>query len=143
MTTFLLEIVSPDRKVFSEEVDAVSVPTMQGTIEVLAHHTPLFCSILEGEIKVTNNNREYFLAVGGGFMEVARHGVTILVSRAFHADELNESEIKRAQASAHEAIARGVKGEELTAAQAILRRTLVELKVLRRKKFRSSSLLPS
>lgn len=143
MSSFLLEIVSPDRKVFSEEVGAVSVPTVKGTIEVLAHHTPLFCSISQGEIKVTSSNKEYFLAVGGGFMEVARRGVTILVSRAFHADELNESEIKRAQASAQEAIERGVKGEELVAAQAVLRRSLVELKVLRRKKYRSSSFLPS
>ncbi len=143
MTAFLLEIVSPDRKVFSEEVDAVSVPTSRGMIEVLAHHTPLFCSLSEGEIKVTSGNKEYFLAVGGGFIEVTSRGASVLVSRAFHADELNEAEIKRAESSAREAIAKGVKGEELAAAQAILRRSLVELKVLRRKKYRSPSLLPS
>lgn len=140
---FLLEIVSPDRKVFSEEVDAVSVPTSLGMIEVLAHHTPLFCSLSPGEIKVISGNKEYFLAVGGGFMEVTARGAAVLVSRAFHADELNETEIKRAEAAAREAIAKGAKGEELAAAQAILRRTLVELKVLRRKKYRSPSLLPS
>ena len=71
-------------------------------------------------------------------MEVSKGHVSILVSRAFHADELNEAEIKRARDAAKEAIAHGVKGEERAAAQAILRRSLLEERILKRRKYRTS-----
>lgn len=134
MTTFLLDIITPQRNVFSQEVDEITVPTAKGIIGVLAHHAPLFCALTEGELKITAGNKEFFLAVGGGFMEVTGKGVMVLVSRAYHADELNEAEIKRAREAAKEAIAKGVKGQDLAAAQAILRRSFIELKVFRRKR---------
>lgn len=139
MVTFTLEIITPQRQAFSEKVDSVVVPTTSGVVGVLAHHEPLFSALSEGEIKVTTGQKEYFLAIGGGFMEVTKDKVTILVSRAVHANELNESEIKKAQEQAKQVIARRVKGEELAAAQAILRRSLLELKVYRRKNKRTGS----
>lgn len=134
MTKFFLEIITPARQAFKEEVEAVSVPTSLGTIGVLARHEPLFSALTEGEIKITSRNREYFLAIGGGFMEIVNNRVSILVSRALHADELNEAEIKKAQEAARQAIGRRVRGEELLAAQSLLRRSFLELKVLRRHK---------
>ncbi len=139
MSSFLLEIITPQRQVFAEEVDAVNVPTNRGTIGILAHHEPLFSALSEGEIKITSGNKEFFLAIGGGFMEVTKKGVSILVSRAVHADEINESEIRKAEQSAKDAIARKVKGVELAQAQAVLRRSLLELKVYRRRKQRPAS----
>lgn len=134
---FLLEIITPVRQAFREEVDMVVAPTKNGSIGVLAHHQPLFSSLSEGEIKITSGSKDYFLAIGGGFMEVSRDNVMILVSRAVHADELNEAEIKKAQLAAKEAIANKAKGEELVSAQAMLRRSLIELKVFRRRKLRT------
>ena len=72
-------------------------------------------------------------------MEVGIDKVMILVSRAAHADELNESEIKKAQEAAREAIANKASGAELAGAQAMLRRSLIELKVFRRRKPHSPS----
>ncbi len=129
---FSLEIVTPERQVFSQEVTTVTVPTPDGTIGVLARHTPLFTALKEGEIKITDEKNEYFLAIGGGFMEVGKNKALILVARAVHAHELNEEEIKKAQAAAQEVIAGKAKGVELAQAQAIMRRSLLELKVLRR-----------
>jgi F-type H+-transporting ATPase subunit epsilon len=134
MKSFLLEIITPQRKVFSEEVRAVTVPTANGTIGVLALHEPLFSALTEGEIKITTAAKEFFLAIGSGFMEVTHQGVSILVTSAFHADELNEAAIKKAQNAATEAIKNKVKGVELAAAQALLRRSSFELKVLRRRR---------
>lgn len=128
---FLLEIITPERKAFSEEVDMVTAPTLTGTIGVLARHVPLFTSIVEGEVKITQNNREYYLAIGGGFMQVTKEKVTILVTRALHADELNEEEIEKAEKQASEMLARAEKGAERAAAQTILRRSILEMKVLR------------
>ncbi len=129
---FNLEVVTPERQVFSQEVTAVTVPTPDGTIGVLARHTPLFTALTEGEIKITDEKNEYFLAIGGGFMEVGKNKALILVARAVHAHELNEEEIKKAQAAAQEVIAGKAKGVELAQAQAIMRRSLLELRVLRR-----------
>jgi F-type H+-transporting ATPase subunit epsilon len=132
--TFLLDIITPQRQAFSESVYSIVVPTTRGLIGILPHHEPLFSALSEGEIKITAGNKEYSLAIGGGFMEVSQDKVTVLVSRAVHANELNEAEIKRAYESAREAIKTKAKGEELSQAQALLRRSLLELKVYRRHK---------
>ncbi|MEK7065649.1 MAG: ATP synthase F1 subunit epsilon [Patescibacteria group bacterium] len=129
---FLLEIITPERKAYEETVDDVNVPTVEGHIGVLGHHVPLFTILSEGEIKIREGNKEFFMAIGGGFMEVTASRVSILVSRAVHADELNEAEIKKAEVSARDLIANEARGVELAGAQAILRRSLLEMKVLRR-----------
>ena len=74
------------------------------------------------------------MSIGGGFIEVTGKNVTILVTRAVKADELNEAEILKAKQTAFEAISSKVKGEELFTAQAALRQTLIDLKVILIKK---------
>lgn len=130
-----LDIITPVRNAFSEDVEFVSVPTKMGTVGVLPHHIGLFSALSEGEIKIKTKQKEMFLAIGGGFMEVHGNSVTLLVSRAFHADELNEAEIKKAQAEAKNAIVNRAKGGDLLDAHSMLRRSFVEMRVLR--KFRS------
>ncbi|MBI5614493.1 ATP synthase F1 subunit epsilon [Candidatus Gottesmanbacteria bacterium] len=134
MQTYHLDIITPVRNAFSEDVEYVSVPTKMGTVGVLPHHVGLFSSLTEGEIKIKTKQKEMFLAIGGGFMEIRGNAVTLLVSRAYHADELNETEIKKAQTAAKEAIARRTSGAELSDAYSLLRRSFIEMKVLRRYK---------
>ena len=131
---FFLEIITPERLAYKDEVDMVTAPTARGIIGVLAHHVPLFTRLLDGEVKITKGGEEFFLAIGGGFMEVTKDRVSILVTRAVHARELNEAEIKKAESRARDAISRGVKGVELQEAQSLLRRTLLEMKVIRKKR---------
>jgi len=138
---FHLEIITPQRQAFAEEVEGVYVPTVNGTIGILAHHQALFSALTDGEIKIDTGTKEYFLAIGGGFLQITKDKVSILVSRAAHADELNEAEIKKAEDSARKVITGRVKGEELAAAQSMLRRSLLELKVYRRRKQRTSGSL--
>lgn len=133
MSTFLLEIVTPARVALSEEVESVYAPAPDGTIGILPGHMPLFTSLTEGEVKIRSKDREYYLAIGGGFMEVSKSKVTILVSAAAHAHEINEAEIEKARQAASEALTRKDEGVDLSQAQAILRRSLIELKVARRK----------
>ena len=87
---FLLEIVTPERTAYTDKVRDVIVPTPNGTIGVLPKHVGLFTVLGEGEIKISTGTKELFLAIGGGFMEVSHQKVSILVSRAVHADELHE-----------------------------------------------------
>lgn len=137
---FLLEIITPERKAFSEEVDMVSAPTLSGTIGVLARHVPLFTSIVEGEIKIVSDNSEYYLAVGGGFMQVTKQKVTILVTRAVYANELNEAEIRKAEEAARHILENAQKENERVNAQSLLRRSILELKVLRRRTNRNTTI---
>lgn len=129
-----LDIVTPQKLAYSQDVDFVSVPTPMGTTGVLPRHTDLVTKLEEGEIKVKAKGQEMYFAIGGGFMEVTKERILILVSRAFHADELNESEIRKAHAAAKEVLAQKGKGAEYAQAQAILRRSVIELNVLHRRK---------
>jgi len=137
MTSIQLEIITPQRKAFSENVQAVYVPTINGIIGVLPKHIGLFSALCEGEVKITYGNKDWFLAIGGGFMEVTKEKISILVSRAVHADEINEADIRKAQKEAKERIAQKGKTEERTAALATLRRSFLDLKVIRHRKQRS------
>jgi len=133
MTTFLLEIVTPERIAFSEQVEMVTTPTSSGIIGVLPHHVPLFTRLVEGEVKIARGNTESFLAIGGGFMEVTREKVQILVTEAYHADEINEKEVLEAQKRAKETLLAKPEGIDLKQAQALFHRSTIALKVIRRK----------
>lgn len=130
MASFPLDIVTPTKQVFSEIVESVRVPTASGETGVLPRHMPYVALLTEGEIKVTLSDREYFIAIGEGFIEVSKDRVEILVTRAFHADDLNEAEIKQAQIQAKSILSK--KGQEVdrAAAIALLRRSTIEMKVL-------------
>ena len=131
---FLLEIITPERKAFSEEVDYLSVPSSDGVLGILARHAPLFASLVEGELKIVSGGKDYYLAIGGGFIQVTKEKVIVLVSRAVHSTELNEEEIKRAEQEAKDIIAKTSKDTERLTAQSTLRRSLLEMKVLRHRK---------
>lgn len=132
MLIFQLEIVTPSKVVLETQARFVTVPTKDGTIGVLPNHISLCTALSEGEIKVVQPDKVTYLAIGGGFMEVARNTVTILVSRAVHAEELNEAEIKKAHESAQAVIKTKGQAEDRVQAQAILRRSILEMKVLRK-----------
>lgn len=129
-----VEIITPDRVAFSDQVDFVIIPSAAGQLTILPHHTPLFAQLVEGELKIKKGNQERFLSIGGGFIEVTKEKTTILVTKAVHADELNEAEILKAKKEAGEALKEKPKGEALRLAQALMRSSLIDLQVLRRRK---------
>jgi len=137
MATLQLSIVTPQKEAFSAEVSAVFVSTPNGQIGILPHHIPLVTALVEGEIKVVAGGKESYFAIGGGFMQVTKKKVIILVSRAVHADELNEAEIKKAEEAAKTAIKQKGVGVERAEAQAMLKRSFLDMKVLRHRKRRT------
>jgi len=139
MSTFLLEIITPERIAFSEQVEMITTPTSSGLIGILPHHTNLFTRLTEGELKIVKSQKEYFLAIGGGFMEVTKEKVLILVTEAYHADEINEKEVLAARQRAKDALIAKPEGVDLKEAQAIFRRSEIAIKVLRKKKSHSTS----
>ena len=74
-----LEILTPEKKVFSGEADAVSFPGTAGAFQVLNHHAPLISSLKEGKIKVRTKKEERLFSIKSGFVEVLKNKVTVLV----------------------------------------------------------------
>lgn len=134
MNTFLLEIITPEKIAFSDQVDMVTAPSADGIIGILPHHVPLFTRIIEGEIEIRKNSQKSYLAIGGGFLEVTPTKTILLVTTAFHANEINEQEMVMAAKRAQEALAAKPTGEALIAAEALIRRSEIALKVMHRHK---------
>lgn len=134
MPSFLLEIITPDKIAFSDQVEIVTVPSASGTIGILPHHVPLFTKLIEGEVKIFHKNEEIYLAIGGGFMEVSIQKVIILVTEAYHSYELKEQEILSAKKRAEEALKSKPTGAAFLEAQTLFRRSMIALKVLHRRR---------
>ena len=106
----LLEIVTPDSKVYSESVDEVGLPPSEGRIDVLPHHIPLLAKLVAGEVKVIRRDKEdEWLAVGSGFVEVYGDKVSILTDQALNVEEIDDAETEEAVRRAQEALEEGKK----------------------------------
>lgn len=136
MKTFLLEIITPERIAFSDEVMMVTAPSADGIIGILSGHVPLFTRLVEGEVKITKDDENFYLSVGSGFLEVTREKVIILVTSAYHAEEIDEQEVLNAQKRAQEALTAKPTGEALLEAQSLFKRSVIAMKVLHKRKTR-------
>ncbi len=97
MATFPLELVTPERILFSEEVQAVRAPGVDGSLGVLARHAPMLTELRTGLIKLTlANGFEAFIATSGGFMEVSRQKVIILADAAELSEEIDVDKAREA-----------------------------------------------
>lgn len=129
-----LEIITPEKVAYTDTVDMVVVPGQDGRLGILAHHIPLFAQLTEGELKIKKGDDEIFLSIGGGFVEVTKTKVIVLVTRAVNADELNEQEIVKAKKEAEEALKQKGTGTSMEAYQALYRQTIVDLRLLNKRK---------
>ncbi|MBI5766709.1 MAG: ATP synthase F1 subunit epsilon [Verrucomicrobia bacterium] len=102
-----LEIVTPEARVYSDTIDTVVIPTVEGEVGILPGHIPLLTQVEHGELRVTKGNQTHFLAVSGGFAEVDNDRVSILAEHAITEEKIDESAVetalKRAEQELHEA----------------------------------------
>lgn len=144
MSAFLLEIITPERIAYSDSVEMVTAPSATGVVGILHGHVPFFARLVEGEVKITRNGEESYLAIGGGFLEVTPEKSIILVTSAYHAEEINEQEVIEAKKRAEEALASKPTGFALIEAQSLFKRSIIAMKVMRRKRISThSAALPS
>ncbi len=104
-----LEIVTPDAKVYSEQIDHVVIPTANGKIDVLPHHVPIIDKLVAGDLKVEKNGITEFLAVSSGFVEIYSDKVSILTDEAIIISERDDSAIQDAVRRAQDALSEGKK----------------------------------
>ena len=134
MASMRLDIVTAERVVYSEDVDMVVAPGVEGQLGILPHHAPLMTTLQAGELQVRKGKEEFFLAVSGGFLEVRPDRVIVLADAAERATEIDVARAEEAKRRAEEQLSRRPSGVDMAQAEAALRRSLVRLKVAERRK---------
>ena len=135
MATLRLEIVTPDKRAYSDDVDMVVIPAAEGEMGVLPMHVPMMTHINPGELMVTKGGQTFFLAVGEGFVEITQTSVNVLTDMAIEEQAIDESATEAAIKRAEEALkSHEYGGEEAAAVQAALAKSLAQLRVKRRRR---------
>lgn len=104
--TLRLEVVSPDGRIFTDDVDMVVVPGIEGELGILPHHTPLVTALGTGELRIRQAGAVQYLLISGGFLEVRPDKVVVLAFVAEHSDDIDLAAAtearRRAEAEAEE-----------------------------------------
>lgn len=129
--TLKLEIVTPDEKVFSEDVEMVTLPGVEGEMGIYPNHVPLMTQIAAGEIVARKGGEDYFLAIGEGFVEITGERVAILSDMAIRAENIDEARAEEAKRRAELRLGEKLGDEEAASVQAALSHSLAQLKVKR------------
>ena len=129
-----LEIVTPEAKTFSDNVDSVVIPGVEGELGVLPMHAPMMTLLEPGELRVMKNGEETRLAVGEGFVEITQEKIAVLTDMAVKESDIDEAAADEAIRRAEEAM-RGerMSDEEQATTKAALMRSLALVKVKRRR----------
>jgi F-type H+-transporting ATPase subunit epsilon len=133
MATLHLEIVTPEARTFSGEVQMVVVPGVEGEIGILPDHMPLMTQVNPGELRITTADGDQYLAIGSGFLEVLPDRVSVMTDMAVPEAEIDEKAAEEAVARAQKELRdQALSGEEQAFVQAALLRSLAQLHVKRR-----------
>ena len=125
--SLLLEIVTPERQVFSDEVDSVVCPGVEGELGVLPHHAPLLTTLGFGELKIRRGGEEEFFAIAGGFLQVRPDKDVVMAA------EINLEHAQEARREAERALSEGFEEPaDLARARASLQRALLRIRVAER-----------
>ncbi len=132
-----LDIVTPEKKCFSGEVENVYLPGTEGEIGILPGHVPLVTGINPGELRYSVNGQVEELAIGAGFVEVSQEKVTVLTDLAVTDAEIDEAKVEEAMKRAEEALTKighSENTEEVAALQASISRSMAQLKLKRKRR---------
>ncbi len=137
MATFKLEVVTPEKMIFSDEVNVVLAWGVEGQLGILPYHAPLMTMLQPGDLVIRKGTEEDYLTISGGFLEVRPDKVVILADACERAGEIDEARAADAKKRAQEALKEAKTTVDAATAEASLRRSLARLKAierLRRKK---------
>jgi len=129
-----LEIVTPEQKIYSDDVDSVVIPGVEGELGILPQHVPLMTQLLPGELRLLKDGKEMRLAVGEGFVEISSDKVAVLTDMAIEESAIDESAteeaIRRAEAAMRDT---KMNDEEYATVKASLQKSLAQIRVKRRR----------
>jgi F-type H+-transporting ATPase subunit epsilon len=132
--TLHLEIVTPERLAYSDEVDAVVLPGSEGELGVLPHHAPLVSTLGVGELRIRKAGEEESFAIAGGFLQVRPDKVVVMAELADMASDIDLEKAQAARRDAEKALETGFdEGADLTAARAALQVALLRQRIAERR----------
>jgi F-type H+-transporting ATPase subunit epsilon len=131
-----LEIITPTKVVLSEEVDEVTIPTVDGEISILPNHVNLLTKIATGEMVIHKGNKTDLFAITGGFLEILNNHVNVLADYAIHADDIEVAKVQEAKERAQKAMKEKITEEDFRVANAELAKALLQIKVAHKRKIR-------
>lgn len=134
MATLRLEIVTPEARIYSEDVDMVTLPSTEGELGIYPLHIPLMTQISHGELVARKNGADHHLAVGEGFVEVTGNRVSILTDMAIQANDIDEAKVEAARQRAEARLKEKLSDEEQALTQAALTHSLTQLNLKRRRR---------
>jgi len=143
METIRLEIVTPERLAFSEDVRSVTLPGVAGVMTILPRHAPLMTLLQPGELLIRRpDGEEVYYAVGGGVAEVRPDKVVVLADAAERDDEIDIARAEAARQRAEQLLKEGVPPEQRRQLELSLRKAYVRLRVARRRRPRPAGFRP-
>jgi len=129
-----LEIVTPERLAYSDEVDSVQLPGIEGELGVLPHHAPLISTLGVGELRIRKGGAEESFAIVGGFLQVLPTKVVVLAETADMASEIDLEKAQEARREAEKALESGYhEGADLSMARAALQQALLRERLAQRR----------
>ena len=131
-----LEIVTPDARVYSDTIDSVVIPTVEGEIGVLPGHIPLLTQVEHGELRVTKGATTELLVVSGGFAQIDGDRVRVLAENAINEEKIDEHAVEAALKRAEDQLkeAKDMDPQQYEHLQSMVRYSGVQLAVKRRKR---------
>jgi F-type H+-transporting ATPase subunit epsilon len=129
--TLKLEIVTPEAKIFSDDVDMVTLTGVEGDMGILPGHEPVMTQLVAGEVTVRKAGQTIFLAVGDGFLQITASRVSVLTDMAIKADDIDEAKAEEARQKAEARLAQKLSDEESATVHAALVHATTQLKVKR------------
>ncbi len=132
-----LEIVTPEARIYSDEVDTVVLPGYEGEMGVLPAHSNLVTTLVPGELRITKGGKTIEMAVGEGLVEVTGSVTRILTDAAIDSEKIDEKAAEDAIARAKKALETlkpGEQQEEVAAAMAAIQRATIHLNIKRKRK---------
>jgi len=132
--SLLLEIVTPEKLAYRDQVDEVLVPSADGQLGILPHHTPLITTLGVGELRIRKGSSEEYFAIVGGFLQVRPDKVVVMAETADIASEIDLERAQQARKDAEAALSSAyVEAADVAAARAALDRALVRIRVAERR----------
>jgi F-type H+-transporting ATPase subunit epsilon len=136
MCPIKLDVVTAERQVYSDEVDILVVPGVEGELGILPHHIPLMTILKAGEMRARKGSEELFWAISGGFLEVQPDRIIVLADTAERDDEIDLSRAEAARHRAEERLKERTPAVDISRAEAALQRSMVRLRVAQRRRRR-------
>jgi F-type H+-transporting ATPase subunit epsilon len=127
--TLRLEIITPVETAYSADVQMVTLPAITGEIGIYPLHAPLLTRMVPGELIVRKDDRDEFLAVGEGLVEVTAHRVAIVTDMAIAVEQIDAARVEEARRRAEARLRDKVSDAEVATVNAALARALAQLRV--------------